>query len=348
MTSSERVMRQAKREADVALWLPGEVPLLLRRIAPWTFRMGSRGVAPDEEPVHRVQITEPYYVGTFPVTQAEYRAVAVSAQELQLDPEPSEFKGDCGPVESVSWEEAVAWCGWIQKHWRDLRGTTKEGTELEIRSFGLLTEAQWEHACRAGTETEYYTGDGETALAEAGWYSGNSGGETHLVGEKKENQWGLYDMHGNVWEWCRDAWDEDAYKKREDGVADPEVTAKDLGQETPLRVLRGGAWFNRADGCRSSIRGWGRAAVRGRFFGFRVCLVRSPVAEPGGGEAGPGKAERGGTPQRSRTGLLTGRGKLMLEGCKTTGSACRVPEGEAGSVRRRLRMSPWALFSCSR
>jgi formylglycine-generating enzyme required for sulfatase activity len=90
---------QAKREADVALWLPGDVPLLLRRIEAGTFRMGSRGL---EEPVHRVRITEPYYLGTFPVTQAEYRAVAAYAQELQLDPEPSHFKGDSRPVEQVS------------------------------------------------------------------------------------------------------------------------------------------------------------------------------------------------------------------------------------------------------
>jgi formylglycine-generating enzyme required for sulfatase activity len=190
----------------------------------------------------------------------------------------------------------------------------QKGTELEIRSFGLLTEAQWEYACRAGTETEYYTGDGETALAEAGWYSGNSGNGTHLVGEKKENQWGLYDMHGNVWEWCRDAWDGDAYKKREDGVADPEVTAKDPGKETPRRVLRGGSWADRAVWCRSSLRFRGRAG-RFRFYGFRVCLVCSPVAEPGGGEAGPGKAEPGGTPRRSqsRTCLPTGGDQKQSE-----------------------------------
>lgn len=282
-------MNEASRDADVTLWLSGEVPLLLRRIEAGTLRMGSRGVHTDEEPVHRVRITEPYYVGTFPVTQAEYRAVAAYAQELQLDPEPSYFKGDSRPVEQVSWEDAVAWCGWIERHWRDLCGTTKEGTELMIGSFGLPTEAQWEYACRAGTETEYYTGDGEPALAEAGWYDGNSGGETHPMGKRKENEWGLYDMHGNVREWCRDAWDEDAYKKREDGVVDPEVTGQYVGEQD--RVLRGGSWITRADRCRSALRLRWRVDDRYWSIGFRVCLVRSPAAEPGGGKACPGKAE---------------------------------------------------------
>jgi formylglycine-generating enzyme required for sulfatase activity len=299
--SSGKVKKQASREADVTLWLPGELPLLLRRIEAGTFRMGSRGAYAFEEPVHRVRITEPYYLGTFPVTQAEYRAVAACAAELRLDPEPSHFKGDSRPVEQVSWEDAVAWCGWIQKHWRDLRGTTKEGTELAIRSFGLPSEAQWEYACRAGTETEYHTGDGEAALAEAGWYDGNSGGETHSVGEKEENKWGLYDMHGNVWEWCRDVWDEDVYKKREDGVVDPEVTAEDVGEQNPHRVLRGGSWRGRAVWCRSSDRGGYWAGDRRGAIGFRVCLVRSPAAEPGSGQASSGKAEPGGTPRRSRS-----------------------------------------------
>jgi Sulfatase-modifying factor enzyme 1 len=146
--STERVINQALSEADVTLWLPGQVPLLLRRIDPGTFRMGSRSAYPNEEPVHRVRITEPYCVGTFPVTQAQYCAVAACAPELQLNPESSDFKGESRPVEQVSWEDAVAWCGWIERHWRDLNGTTREGTELVIRSFGLLTEAQWEFACR--------------------------------------------------------------------------------------------------------------------------------------------------------------------------------------------------------
>jgi formylglycine-generating enzyme required for sulfatase activity len=175
----------------------------------------------------------------------------------------------------------VAWCGWIERHWRHFSGTTKEDTELKIRSFGLPTEAQWEYACRAGTETEYYTGDGEAALAEAGWYDGNSGGQTHPVGERKENQWGLYDMYGNIGEWCRDAWDKDAYKKRVDGAEDPEATAEYVGeQDDPRRVSRGGSFHSEADLCRSSARDWWGADVRGSLIGFRVCLVRSPAADP--------------------------------------------------------------------
>ena len=97
--ASESATDQASRDADITLWLPGEVALLLRRIEAGTFRMGSRGVDPDEEPVHRVRIAQPYYVGTFPVTQAQYRAVTACAPELRLDPEPSHFKGDTRPVE---------------------------------------------------------------------------------------------------------------------------------------------------------------------------------------------------------------------------------------------------------
>ena len=275
-------MEQALRDADVTLWLPGEIPLALRRIEAGTFRMGSRGVSDWEEPIHRVQITKPYYIGTFPVTQAQYRAVATCAQELRLRPDPSSFNGDSKPVEGVSWQDAVAWCGWIEGHWRDLRCTTNEGAKLMIRSFGLPTEAQWEYACRAGTETDNYTGDGEAALAEAGWYCGNSGSETHPVGERKKNEWGLYDMLGNVCEWCRDAWDIDAYNKREEGAVDPEVTAEDTGLKNhrvlrggSYSVLRGGSYIYEADGVnglRASRRGGNPVGARNRDRGFRVCL----------------------------------------------------------------------------
>ena len=105
-------------------------------------------------------------------------------------------------------------------------------------NVGLPSEAQWEYACRAGTDTEYATGDGEAALHDAGWYTGNSNDETHDVGLTLANRFGLYDMHGNVWEWCADAFDEHAYKKRVNDVCDPFID----GDNDANRVIRGGSW----------------------------------------------------------------------------------------------------------
>jgi sulfatase modifying factor 1 len=157
---------------------------------------------------------------------------------------------------------------------------TADGKLITVGRFGLPTEAQWEYACRAGTETEYYRGDGEATLAEAGWFDGNAGGVTHPVGELAPNEFGLYDMHGNVDEWCCDAWDEDAYKKRVDGTTDPEVSTEDVSDANPVRVFRGGSRGAIAWICRSAIRSGGRPDVRERYQGFRVCLVPGPVPQP--------------------------------------------------------------------
>jgi hypothetical protein len=125
-------------------------------------------------------------------------------------------------------------------------------------------------------------GDGEIALSAAGWYDGNSGQETHPVGMKEPNAYGLYDMHGNVWEWCADAWNENAYKMRVDGVCDPEVTTQSLAGDV-LRVIRGGSWNNRARNCRAAYRNRNRPANRNRNQGFRVCLFPGTTADRSGG-----------------------------------------------------------------
>ncbi len=275
---------------ELTIDLPGGVPMTFRRILDLgevgEFRMGARGFYADEEPVHQVRLTVPYYLGIYPVTQRQYRAMAEQCEgalgqiEGNKGGDPSDFKGDDRPVENVSHLDADVVCRWLSGS-REFRRTKKHYQLPGEWLAGLPTEAQWEYACRAGTETEYGLGDGDASLAEVGWYSGNAGGTTHRVGELNPNRWGLYDMHGNVWEWCRDVWDGAAYAKRANGVTDPvsEPTKGDDERES-RRVLRGGSWYDSAWYCRSAIRDRHWAAFRYGNSGFRVCLFPGPVAEP--------------------------------------------------------------------
>jgi formylglycine-generating enzyme required for sulfatase activity len=132
--------------------------------------------------------------------------------------------------------------------------------------FQLPTEAQWEYACRAGSKTRYCFGDDEKQLGDYAWYSKNSGNKTHPVGEKKPNAWGLYDMHGNVWEWCQDWWKDGYYK--ESPVDDP--TGAATGSS---RVARGGSWYDPALSCRSAIKILNVPRGRNSILGFRVSRV---------------------------------------------------------------------------
>jgi formylglycine-generating enzyme required for sulfatase activity len=264
------VWEQAARDADFKLKLPGGTSMFFRRIPAGSFRMGSRGFAAEAEPVHRVTITRDFFLGTFALTQEQYRAVARRCPALKDNARPSRFKGQRRPVENVSWHDATAFCAWLSA-WEKL--------PTAITEVRLPTEAQWEYACPGGTDTDYYSGDGEVALAEVAWYGANSGGETRRVDERPETHpFGLHGMHGNVFEWCRDAWDAGAYRKRIDGAEDPEVSPAGDDQ---ARVLRGGSWDDTAGGCRSAGRSWGRPGGRFVDFGFRVCLVPGPVERRG-------------------------------------------------------------------
>jgi len=210
-----------------------------------TFMMGS-GIAEegdeDERPQHQVTLSQPFYLQTTPVTQGQWQRVMAG--------NPSLFQ-ECGedcPVENVSWEDA-------QDFIRKLNQIE------ETDKYRLPTEAEWEYACRAGSTQRYCFGDGEAELGQYAWYADNSQKTTHPVGRLKPNPWGLYDMHGNVYEWCQD-W----YGKYPPGpVTDPKGPSS--GE---YRLLRGGPWDGEAGDVRSAYRHRLTPGYRYGHEGFRV------------------------------------------------------------------------------
>jgi formylglycine-generating enzyme required for sulfatase activity len=237
-------------------------PTNLVFIPPGTFRMGSPTNEVDrydwEGPQTAVTIRRGFWMGKFEVTQGEYLAV--------MGNNPSYFTGDTNrPVEMVSWADATAYCEALTQRER------AAGRIATNSVYRLPTEAEWEYACRGGTSTRFSYGDdpGYTKLTLYAWYYDNSGGETHPVGQKLPNPWGLYDMHGNVYEWCQD-W----YGTYLGGIAlDPQGPA--TGSD---RVTRGGSWsdwleWSDAWRCRSALRNHFIPDGRGLSFGFRVLLA---------------------------------------------------------------------------
>jgi formylglycine-generating enzyme required for sulfatase activity len=215
----------------------------LVRIEPGTFMMGSAASEEAGGRQHKVTLTRAFYMQTTPVTQAQWARA--------MGPNLSHFRGETLPVEQVTWMDAVEFC--------------KRLSQMEGKKYHLPTEAQWEYACRAGTTTRYNTGDSEAALAEAGWYSANSGNQTRPVGTKSPNKWGIFDMHGNVWEWCHDVHGE--YPAA--AVTDPTGPEQ---KPSASRVLRGGAWYIEAASCRSACRICNTPDIRYNVVGFRVVM----------------------------------------------------------------------------
>ena len=252
-----QVLAQSPKE------ITNSIGMKLVLIPKGTFMMGSpesEERRDKNETQHEVTISKDYYLGVYEVTQAQYEKV--------MGKNPSHFekrvirKSDSSmyPVEMVSWEDAVEFC----KKLSDLPEEKKAG-----RLYRLPTEAEWEYACRAGSKTAYSFGEGSKSLGDYAWFDGNSNTQTHPVGEKKANAWGLYDMHGNVWEWCSDWYGE--YPKG--AVSDP------VGpREGSYRVGRGGSWSDGAALCRSADRGWLDPSDRDNdFYGFRVALSPSGI-----------------------------------------------------------------------
>ena len=197
-----------------------------------------------EKPAHSVTLTQPFYMGKYTVMQEQYSAI--------MKTNPSNFKGAQLPVETVSWDAATAFCKKLNKLLKD--------KSLEAL---LPTEAQWEYACRAGTRTRFYTGDSDSDMNAAGWNASNSGGTTHTVGQLKANAFGLYDMHGNVWQWCEDSMRE--YIPTMTSLQNPTGPTQESA-----RVLRGGSWGYNPRLCRSAYRLNLTPGLRDDGIGFRV------------------------------------------------------------------------------
>jgi len=237
--------RQEKDAAEkIVLDLGGGVKMEFVRIPAGKFVMGNKDF--DDTLPHEVTITKDYWMQTTETTQGQWGAV--------MGKNPSHFKGADLPVEMVSWEDC-------QEFLKKLNEKAKD--QLKGKAATLPTEAEWEYACRAGEKGKWCFGDDEKKLSEYAWYEENSGDKTHPVGQKKANAWGLYDMHGNVWEWCED-WYE---KYPSEAVTDPTGPAK--GE---YRCLRGGCWDFFDGSSRSANRNWDQPTNRYNGVGLRASL----------------------------------------------------------------------------
>jgi len=202
-----------------------------------SFQMGSNDGDSDEKPVHNVNV-ESFLLMTSEMTQAQWKSV--------MKKNPSFFKGDNLPVEQVSWY--------------DCKEFIKQLNSVDPgKNYRLPTESEWEYACRAGSTSKYCNGDNETNLDLVGWVFFNSGMEPHKGGKKQSNEWGIFDMHGNVWEWCED-WYSENYISGNTKVNPP----------SPYKVLRGGSWFENQENCRCANRSSRKPERKSNDIGFRL------------------------------------------------------------------------------
>jgi formylglycine-generating enzyme required for sulfatase activity len=226
-----------------------------------TFMMGApfdEEGASNDEAQHKVSISNEYYLGAYEVTQSQYEKV-MGANPSVFNDRAIEGDSSVHPVENVTWVNAVVFCKKLSK----LPEEKADG-----RVYRLPTEAEREYACRAGSKSAYSFGESSKSLGDYAWFNINSNSQTHPVGEKKANARGLYDMHGNLAEWCSDWYGE--YPKG--AVSDPVGPREGLG-----RVFRGGCWIFDAANCRTAVRGRGTPGDRVINLGFRLALSPSGI-----------------------------------------------------------------------
>jgi formylglycine-generating enzyme required for sulfatase activity len=231
------------------------VPLELVEIPAGEFLMGDDNDS-SASPRHRVQIPHSFWMGKYPITQAQWQAVAELPQvEQELDPDPSAFKGEHHPVEMVSWYEAEEFC--------------RRLSQYSGETFDLPTEAEWEYAARGGTTTDYHFGD-EMIMELANYDGPNAVDQTTPVGDYGvANRFGLLDIHGNVWEWCLDHWHKN-YEEKPEELKQNGSTSWLTSDEAESRLLRGGSWGLNAENCRSAYRTDFSLVYRVDLIGFRV------------------------------------------------------------------------------
>jgi formylglycine-generating enzyme required for sulfatase activity len=232
---------------------PGQAPF------PASFQMGDTKEPAAEKPVHPVTVRHSFAVARYEVTQELYEAI--------VGKNPSRWKGPRNSVEMVNWHEADVFCRKLTSELRPLKLLVVDEV---IR---LPSEAEWEYACRAGTTTAYSFGDSSEMLKDFAWFKGNSKGEDRPVGKKKPNAWGMYDMHGYVWEWCADDWHDSYAGAPGDGSAWQTEGVKE-------RVARGGSWADEADKARSAYRQPFAADHRSDTLGFRCVKAQEQSGKP--------------------------------------------------------------------
>ena len=215
------------------------------RVEAGTFTMGAtaemKNTEDSEKPTHRVTLTNDYYIGKYEVTQALWQAV--------MGDDPSYFKGDNLPVEAVTWDDCQEFIGKLNR--------------ITGKTFRLPTEAEWEYAARGGNKSRGYQYSGSNNPSNVAWYDDNSGDKTHAVGTKQPNELGLYDMSGNVWEWCQD------WYETYSSSSQVNPTGANSGS---CRVVRGVSWYNNARNCRLSLRGSNTPDFRSSNLGLRLVL----------------------------------------------------------------------------